>query len=1166
MTKTIFLGHEISRPSYIPMTAWLRHGPFAMWLVRAARPGKIVELGSHYGYSYFAFCQAVKAAGLPTRCIAVDTWQGDEHAGRYGEEVFDTVRKENRPYAGFSTLLRKTFAEALDDVEDGSVDILHLDGRHFYDDIKEDYESWRPKLADNAVVLFHDTEVRERGFGVWQYWAELTKTDPSFNFWYQHGLGVLFRGDDLTPEMAAFRRMTQDEAGRDALSALFWAEGHALAGDHTQAVLAEKAAEGPAALSGMLDVLKGGQLVPENQIRPLDGGGAALAASTLVAMRRAEDADLKARAAKEQAKDAASKEQAATEYGNELSARLEALSNTLSHHQAQLQSETTENQLLRGELAYARSHVMKIWKDRLVHRVLSGLASGVLPFSERARLRFAKSARKRDPRRTLIVAGQTAAAAEIVPAPSGEFQVIPGRRTPDPDRRNVLLVSHEASRTGAPILVQNVARVLADRYNVTILSTRGGGILDAFLDVSVDVVITGRNPQPGNSTWRHTERFLSAKPFEFAVVNSIESRRVLPILHGLGITSVSLIHEFASYTRPLSAFAEVMKDADTVVFSSPLTFDNAAETTGLELAPKVHIFPQGKCVVPAGAEAQTVDEAERHRLKSFLRPSGHEDAFLVIGAGHVQIRKGVDLFIEVARHALTKANGRPLRFVWIGDGYDPENDSSYSVYLHDQLKRSGLVDIVRILPPTSEIEYAYELADAMLLTSRLDPLPNVAIDAMLVGVPVLCFDTATGISDILRKGSLEAACVADYLNTSDMEEKLQKLATSPDHYADVSRRTKSHAQAMFDLNAYVSRIEGLALAVNVRKDHRASDAEIIAAEPHFRPDYVLRPDTKLGTVHETARRYLEDVSRGAMPCRPEPGFNPHVYAYHTLTTENGPLDTDPYSDFLTRGRPAGPWSLPVIRETDTPALGNAARKLRCALHIHAYYVDPLEGILARLMLNASRPALFVSVADEAAQTEAARILSSYDGPSQIRVMPNAGRDIGPFLTGFGAELVQDYDVIGHLHTKKSIALVDDKMVARWTAFLQENTLGGEIGGAMLDRVVNAFASDPTLGVVFPSDPHVFAWTRNRDHAARLADRMGLGDLPDAFDFPIGTMFWMRSEALRPFVDLNLGWTDYPIEPIAIDGTMLHALERLFGVAPVLQGYRAAVTSVTGVTR
>jgi predicted O-methyltransferase YrrM len=51
-----FLRHKMMYPSYIPMTAWLRHAPFGMWLVKAARPKTIVELGAHYGFSYFAFC------------------------------------------------------------------------------------------------------------------------------------------------------------------------------------------------------------------------------------------------------------------------------------------------------------------------------------------------------------------------------------------------------------------------------------------------------------------------------------------------------------------------------------------------------------------------------------------------------------------------------------------------------------------------------------------------------------------------------------------------------------------------------------------------------------------------------------------------------------------------------------------------------------------------------------------------------------------------------------------------------------------------------------------------------------------------------------------------------------------------------------------------------
>lgn len=199
-----------------------------MWLVRIARPRLIVELGTHYGYSYFAFCQSVQEAGLSTQCRAVDTWQGDEHAGFYGPEVFAAVTAENQKYAGFSTLLRKSFKDALADVAEGSVDLLHVDGRHFYDDVKEDFESWRPKLSDRAIVLFHDTEVRERDFGVWRYWQELTAHSFGFNFPFQHGLGVLFLGKAPTPEVAAFQTAVQTDFGRDATIALFAALGEAL--------------------------------------------------------------------------------------------------------------------------------------------------------------------------------------------------------------------------------------------------------------------------------------------------------------------------------------------------------------------------------------------------------------------------------------------------------------------------------------------------------------------------------------------------------------------------------------------------------------------------------------------------------------------------------------------------------------------------------------------------------------------------------------------------------------------------------------------------------------------------------------------------------------------------------------------------------------------------
>jgi len=106
-------------------------------------------------------------------------------------------------YGGFSELLSCSPDEARNRVADRSVDLLHLNCCGSVERVRMDFTRWRDKLSDRAVVLLHNTNLRDGTVEVWRFWEELVDYYPTFEFLHRHGLGVLAFGNAVSREIAA---------------------------------------------------------------------------------------------------------------------------------------------------------------------------------------------------------------------------------------------------------------------------------------------------------------------------------------------------------------------------------------------------------------------------------------------------------------------------------------------------------------------------------------------------------------------------------------------------------------------------------------------------------------------------------------------------------------------------------------------------------------------------------------------------------------------------------------------------------------------------------------------------------------------------------------------------------------------------------------------------
>lgn len=205
--QRFFWAEQLS-PNLLKSPWWIGHIPFAFELIGRLKPRITVELGTYSGSSLAAFCQAVEASG-GGRCYGIDLWEGDIHMGRFDETLFNEISGYmSARHPQTATLVRKDFNEAVSLFQDGTVDLLHIDGTHTFEAVSNDFNTWLPKLSDRSVVLFHDINVTVENvgqaahrFGVRRFFDGVKGRYPHFEFAHCYGLGVLLTGRQVPVEV-----------------------------------------------------------------------------------------------------------------------------------------------------------------------------------------------------------------------------------------------------------------------------------------------------------------------------------------------------------------------------------------------------------------------------------------------------------------------------------------------------------------------------------------------------------------------------------------------------------------------------------------------------------------------------------------------------------------------------------------------------------------------------------------------------------------------------------------------------------------------------------------------------------------------------------------------------------------------------------------------------
>ena len=343
--------------------------------------------------------------------------------------------------------------------------------------------------------------------------------------------------------------------------------------------------------------------------------------------------------------------------------------------------------------------------------------------------------------------------------------------------KNILFVSHDANRAGAQILLIRFLRLLKENkeFKFSILLKEGGIIENEFVEVATTYYWKRPKAAVKKSFFHNvckkitnndnhqirTLEILKKQNFDLIISNTIANGDILPILKQLNIPIKTYVHELEmgiqQYTKPEN-FQNVLKLSSVFIACSESVKENLIKNHQID-ATNIEVLPS---LLPNSALNYKTDTWVNEKLKN--RYNIPPTAFIVGGMGTVDLRKGIDIFLQVASKLQSNSN---ISFLWVGG---QENEIDYRNFQIDK-NRLGLSNIFFQTSVDNPLDYM-SIFDIFFVSSREDPYPLVVLEAAMLSKPILCFDKAGGAKDFVED---DCGAIIEYLDVDKVVKKIVEL-------------------------------------------------------------------------------------------------------------------------------------------------------------------------------------------------------------------------------------------------------------------------------------------------------------------------------------------------------------------------------------------------------